>query len=97
MKKAMILVAFVSFSAFANASNLSVKRHLEKVKPLIGLSSSQGMKSAVTVEVKVNKKCGAEQWQYSYTCGGVFHAACCYASQQAALDAGNAAMACDAT
>jgi hypothetical protein len=43
MKKAMILVAFVSFSAFANASNLSVKRHLEKVKPLIALSSSQGM------------------------------------------------------
>ena len=97
MKKILVLLAFVSFGTFANASNLPVTRTLQKVNPLITANTSQVVRSAVTAEVKANKKCGLDGWEYSYTCGGILHTACCYASYDDALAAGNAAMACDAT
>lgn len=88
----MLVLAFAGFGLFANASNLPVKRTLEKVKPLIAMSSSQAMKSVV-VEVKVNKKCGVAQWMWYYYCGGKKFTGCCYDTTAAATSAGNASIA----
>lgn len=85
MKKFMILIVFVGFASFANANKLLVKKTEVKIKTELQVNNLK----ETQVKVEVKKLQGEEQWEWSYTCGGIIYTGCCYGTQEEALTAGN--------